>query len=148
MISSYHLASDDAGLPLRSVRREKYVVHALHEKILLDHTQVPLAILPADESSRRRAVDKEEGPDGFHDSELGDVYDLYNACNGVMRNGMLDVRELNELSPEEMESIDVARLREVWYHTATGCPICNNIIRTLNTIRGVLHSGGGESYRE
>src|ERR1044072_6441403 len=34
----------------------------------------------------------------FHDSESEDIYDLYNACNGVMFDGFLDVRRLDELS--------------------------------------------------
>jgi hypothetical protein len=74
----------------------------------------------------------------FHDNELGDVYDLYNACNGAMVGGLLDVRNLDELSPEEKEALDVKRLREVWDHTATGCATCDNIIRTLNAARGIL----------
>lgn len=94
-------------------------------------------------------MDQEKGSDQFHDGELGDVYDLYNACNGVLLDdGLLDIRKLAELSPEEAELIDVARLRDAWHHTATGCPRCNNIIRTLNTIRGILHLSGDEPYQE
>ena len=73
----------------------------------------------------------------FHDSELGDVYDLYNACNGVIReDGLLDVRKLKELSAEEKAVLNVSRLKEVWEHTATThCPICARIVRTLNEVR-------------
>ena len=34
-------------------------------------------------------MDQEQGVDQFHDSELGDVYDLYNACNGATVAGVL-----------------------------------------------------------
>ncbi|HWS90239.1 MAG TPA: hypothetical protein VN282_24935 [Pyrinomonadaceae bacterium] len=76
--------------------------------------------------------------DPFHDSELGDVYDLYNACNGVvLAGGRLDVSKLDELSREEAEALDLPRLREVWEHTA-GCATCEEIIRTLNLTRRLL----------
>jgi hypothetical protein len=53
-----------------------------------------------------------------------------------MLGGLLDVRKLEELSREELKVFDVARLREVWAHTASGCPKCGHIIRTLNLSRG------------
>lgn len=74
----------------------------------------------------------------YHDSESGDIYDLYNACNGATRDGLLDVRKLDELSAEEREALDVERLRGVWEHTATGCVTCARIIRTLNAARRIL----------
>jgi hypothetical protein len=74
----------------------------------------------------------------YHDSELGDIYDLYNACNGIMSGELLDVRKLEELSAKEREVLDVERLREVWEHTSTGCSTCAAIIRTLNIARGRL----------
>lgn len=77
-------------------------------------------------------------PDQFHDNEAGDIYDLYNACNGVMYNDLLDIDKLDELSAEEAEALDLPRLREVWEHTATGCMKCKNIIRTLNRARATL----------
>jgi hypothetical protein len=90
-------------------------------------------------------ADEENCLDEFHDSDSEDVYDLYNACNGVLRNGLLDVRELDKLSLEELEVLDVARLREIWLHTASGCPTCAGIIRTLNAVRGTL-SDDQEDY--
>ena len=82
--------------------------------------------------------DQEDYLNEFHDSDSEDVYDLYNACNGLMHNGLLDVRELDKLSMAELEVLDVARLREIWLHTASGCPTCAGIIRTLNAVRGTL----------
>ena len=77
----------------------------------------------------------------FHDSDLGDIYDLYNACNGVMLGGLLDVRMLDELSLEEKRALNVPRLREVWAHTATGCHRCKRIIETLNLARETMRAG-------
>jgi hypothetical protein len=74
----------------------------------------------------------------FHDSEAEDIYDLYNACNGVIHRGLLDVRKLDELSEEELEVLNVSRLREIWMHTRSGCPTCAGIIDTLNSVRGIL----------
>lgn len=82
----------------------------------------------------------------FHDSDSSeDVYDLYNACNGIVINGLLDVTKLDELSPEEAEVLDVRRLREVWAHTATGCARCATIIKTLNLVRGKLREAAAEA---
>lgn len=87
-------------------------------------------------------MDQEQGVDQFHDSELGDVYDLYNACNGELRDdGLLDVRRLDSLSAEEAEAFDVERLREVWRHTASGCTRCAQIVTILNTTRKSLRKG-------
>jgi hypothetical protein len=83
---------------------------------------------------RGETMNKETGASNYHNSEAGDVYDLYNACNGVMRDGLLDVRKLDELSSEETEVFDVERLREVWTH-AIGCTDCKKIIQTLNSAR-------------
>lgn len=94
-------------------------------------------------------MDQEKGSDQFHDNELGDVYDLYNACNGaLLDDGLLDIRKLYELSPAQMESLDVARLREVWEHTATGCHRCSNIIRTLNMARRMIHLERDQPYED
>jgi hypothetical protein len=84
------------------------------------------------------AWDKENYRDGFHDSESEDIYDLYNACNGVVCDGLLDVRALDELSPEELEVLNVRRLKEIWLHTVSGCQTCAGIINTLNAVRGML----------
>ncbi len=73
--------------------------------------------------------------DEFHDSELGDIFTLYNACNGVVLDGLLDVRKLDELSDEELEVLNVTRLREIWLHTVSGCRTCAGIIRRLNAVR-------------
>lgn len=77
---------------------------------------------------------EEESNDPYHDSDL-DIFDLFNACNGVLRNGLLDIRKLDELSPEELELFDVARLKEIWSHSASGCMKCEEIVATLNSIR-------------
>jgi hypothetical protein len=89
-------------------------------------------------------VDQEKSSDHFHHSESGDVYDLYNACNGVMRGDLLDVRKLDDLSSEELEVLDVVRLREVWDHTASGCLECKDIFQTLNVARGTTRTNGDE----
>ena len=101
------------------------------------------------ESIRRQTVEQEKGADPFHDSESEeDVYDLYNACNGVRHNGRLDIRKLDEYSPEEAEAINVPRLREIWDHTASGCSECERIIRTLDLIRGTLRENAEEQFGE
>lgn len=75
----------------------------------------------------------------FHDSESEDIYDLYNACNGAIReDGFLDVSKLDELSQEEREILNVKRLRDIWRHTLSGCPTCAGIIRTLNSVRQIM----------
>jgi hypothetical protein len=74
----------------------------------------------------------------FHDSDSGDIFDLYNACNGVVHDGFLDIRKLDELSNEEREVLNVERLREIWLHTTSGCPNCAGIISTLNSVRGMV----------
>ncbi len=79
-------------------------------------------------------MEREAVLDHFHDSDRGDIYDLYNACNGAMRAGLLDVRKLDDLSAEEREVFDVPRLREVWEH-ATRCGKCEYIVKTLNLSR-------------
>jgi len=78
--------------------------------------------------------------DQFHDSESEDIYDLYNACNGAVReeDGFLDVSKLNELSKEEREMLNIKRLREIWVHTISGCATCAGIVRTLNSVRRIV----------
>lgn len=92
-------------------------------------------------------MDQERGLEHFHDSESGDVYDLYLACHGAMRGELLDVRKLDELTAPEREVLDVARLRQVWEHTASGCPQCKCIIRTLNATRAELRRREGDPPR-
>jgi hypothetical protein len=72
----------------------------------------------------------------YHDSEIGDIYDLFNACNGIVRDGYLDVQQLDQYSPEEAETLNIIRLREVWEHTITGCLHCRHVVDALR----VLHS--------
>jgi len=75
----------------------------------------------------------------FHDSESGDIYDLYNACNGEIRgDGFLDISKLDELSDDEREILNVNRLRDIWRHTLSGCATCAGIVRTLNSIRPIV----------
>lgn len=71
----------------------------------------------------------------YHDSESGDIYDLFNACNGIVLNGLLDVDQLNQYSPEEASELNITRLREVWKHTKTGCPQCQDIVKALCELR-------------
>jgi hypothetical protein len=87
------------------------------------------------------AEPEESSEDDFHSRELDDVYDLYNACNGAMRNGMLDIRKLDQLSQEEAEALDVPRLRDLWVHIASGCTDCETIIATLNMARKTMRKG-------
>lgn len=86
---------------------------------------------------------QEKDPDPFHDSsEAEDIYDLFNACNGiVLSNGLLDISQLDEFSPEDAEALNVPRLREIWSHTESGCSQCAKIISTLNMVRGTLGEG-------
>jgi hypothetical protein len=125
-----------APLPMSETIFNSCSPGAIHPGIFFGYC----GLLPAspDENSRRRPLDQRGDISQFHESDLGDVYDLYNACNGMMLGGLLDVRKLDELSPEEMEALDVERLREVWAHTAAGCITCAGIIRTLNAARGIL----------
>ena len=74
----------------------------------------------------------------FHDSEDGDIFDLYNVCDGQLKNGLLDIRQLDEFSEEERAQLNVTRLKEIWIHTAYGCSQCEEIVRILNSVRGVL----------
>jgi hypothetical protein len=103
---------------------------------------------PGDENSRRNPSPDDADAEQFHDSELGDIYDLYNACNGVMRGNVLDVRKLKELSAEELEVLDVKRLEEVWHHTDRGCVICARIVRTLNEARSALRAGRKDAPKQ
>ncbi|HET6976680.1 MAG TPA: hypothetical protein VFI24_10185 [Pyrinomonadaceae bacterium] len=70
----------------------------------------------------------------YHDSET-DVFALFNACDGVIVNGLLDIRKLEEYSPEDAEALNVSRLKEVWKHTASGCSKCKEIVHALSSLR-------------
>ena len=90
-------------------------------------------------------MSQEKGNKEFHDSESEYVYDLYNACNGEMHNGALDIRKLDKLSEEEKAILDVPRLRKLGAHIASGCNRCEAIINTLNFARGVLRNSTEQS---
>ncbi len=87
------------------------------------------------ENRGRRPVQNET--DEFHDSDV-DIFDLYNACNGIIRGGFLDVRELDKYSPDDAKALNVPRLKEIWEHTTTGCPQCREIIEGLHVVRGAV----------
>jgi hypothetical protein len=74
----------------------------------------------------------------FHDCEDGDIFDLYNACDGQLENGLLDIRQLDEFSEEERAQLNVTKLTEIWIHTASGCSQCGGIVQILNSVRGAL----------
>ena len=76
-------------------------------------------------------------PDDFHDSENGDIYDLFNACNGVLRDGLLDIKTLEQYGPDDYEILNVPRLREVWEHSAT-CSKCKDIVTALSRMREAM----------
>jgi len=88
----------------------------------------------APRSLRRPTLNNDE----YHNSDGEDVYDLYNACNGAIQNGLLDKSKLDEYSPEDADALNVPRLRKIWEHTASGCSKCKGIIEALNIIRGIM----------
>jgi hypothetical protein len=114
--------------------------------LFFDWPRLNLSALPLATESLRRQPVEETGDDEFHDSESEDVYDLFNACNGVLHKGRLDIRKLDEYSPEEAEALNVPRLKEIWDHTELGCSECEEIIRTLNLIRGTLREDAEELF--
>jgi hypothetical protein len=86
------------------------------------------------ENRGRRPVQNET--DEFHDSDSDvDVFDLYNACNGIIRGDFLDVRELDKYNPEDAKALNVPRLKVIWEHTTTGCLQCREIIEALHVVR-------------
>jgi hypothetical protein len=98
--------------------------------ILID-TYIPRVLVTIKETSNSVAQ--------FHNSESEDIYDLYNACNGAVRDdGFLDISKLDELSNEEREILNVKRLREIWQHTISNCAVCAGIVRTLNSVRQIV----------
>jgi len=105
-----------------------------------------LSGLPLTKTVRRGSVKPEKDAE-FHDSESEDIYDLYNACNGIVRHdGLLDVTQLNEYTPEEAKALNVPKLKEIWLHTKTGCPHCARVVKTLNAIRGSLREEEEEHF--
>lgn len=107
--------------------------------IFFELNKINLPSWSTGESMWRRVMSQDCTDDEFHDSESEDIFDLYNACNGILRNDLLDIRKLDELSPEELEAFNVPRLREIWSHTASGCTHCASIVQALNKIRGSLN---------
>lgn len=90
------------------------------------------------ENQGRTPVQKDTD-DEFHDSDSGlDVFALFNACNGIIRDGFLDVSELDKYSPAEAEALNVPRLKEIWEHTTTDCLQCREIIEALGVVRGTV----------
>ena len=90
---------------------------------------------------------QEKDSDPFHDSEL-DIFDLFNICDGRLRDdGLLDLR-LDQFSEEDAAALNVVGLREIWDHTASGCSKCSAIISTLNKIRGTLKENAEELLQE
>jgi hypothetical protein len=108
----------------------------------------PVTLRRPTESLRRRDVQHRKKNDPFHDSET-DLFDLFNACDGVvLENGLLDVSQLDQFTPDEAEALNVPRLREIWKHTESGCAQCAAIISTLNRIRGALREDAAELSAE
>lgn len=105
-------------------------------EIFLDTHQPASILLP--DPLRRTKVAKPEGTDSFHNSESEDIYDLYNAVNGIVRDGLLDINEFSKLSQQESAALNVPKLKEIWQHTANGCARCANIIEILNLARQTL----------
>jgi hypothetical protein len=94
-------------------------------------------------------VDEDKNADPFHDGEA-DIYDLYIACDGAVRDdGLLDVDRLKQFSPDESEALDVPRLIEIWLHTEqTRCPRCAMIVSTLNLVRETLGESAEDDSEE
>lgn len=105
---------------------------------------------PVDILQRRRKTvsQKSETVAQFHDSDSKeDVYDLFNACNGILIDGFLDGSRLDELSPEEKDVLDVPRLKEILAHTRD-CEHCAAIIEKLTQLRGTLREKLAESKED
>lgn len=87
---------------------------------------------------RRKPVENDtthlNDPAQFHDSEL-DIYDLFNVCNGIVREGFLDVKQLDNYTAAEAKELNIDRLREIWKHTKTGCPDCRKVVEALQQLR-------------
>ncbi|HET6976677.1 MAG TPA: hypothetical protein VFI24_10170 [Pyrinomonadaceae bacterium] len=87
--------------------------------------------------NRGRPPVQKDTDDEFHDSDI-DIFALFNAVDGIMRNGFLDVSELDKYSPADAEALNVPRLKEIWKHTTTGCDKCRDIIEALQNVRGAV----------
>ena len=85
----------------------------------------------------------EQTADDFHNDGSAEILALYNACNGVLLDGRLDISKLEEYGPEEALALDIPRLREIWSHSA-GCAQCDRVISFLNEIRGTMQADSGD----
>jgi hypothetical protein len=87
--------------------------------------------------NRGRTPVQRDTDDEFHDSAI-DIFALFNACDGIIRDGFLDVSELDKYSPADAEALNVSRLKEIWEHTTSGCLKCREIIEALENVRGAV----------
>jgi len=121
------------GAALASLQVLNESLPGLNQPGLFSHSTSPIFL--SAENERRTLVQKERN-DEFHDSNSGvDIFALYNACNGIIRHGFLDVSELDKYSPADAEALDVPRLKKIWEHTLTGCSQCRGIIEALHGVR-------------
>ena len=74
----------------------------------------------------------------FHDCESEDIYDLFNACNGALRDGLPDLSMLDSYSAEERRVLNTGRLKRIWAHMAGGCSHCSQIVAALTQLRTIL----------
>ena len=65
--------------------------------------------------------------------ELGHAADMVMVL--VAGDDPLDVRKLDEYNVGDAEALNVARLRQVWEHTRSGCSECESIVRALTQLR-------------
>jgi hypothetical protein len=97
------------------------------------------------EDSFREHPAEDPLPKRFHQENPEGVYNLYNACNGKIKNGLLDIAELERLTDEERKLLNVVTLYEAWQHVAAGCSECERIIETLNYARRMMRERIGVS---
>jgi hypothetical protein len=92
----------------------------------------------ASDLGRRKTVNPESDEE-FHDGGSSeDIFDLFNATGGILRqDGLLDISRLDAYGEREAEELNVPRLREIWEHTASasGCKRCAEIVSMLVAIR-------------
>lgn len=91
-----------------------------------------------------------ESDEEFHDGESSeDIFDLFNATNGILRqDGLLDISQLGAYDEREAEELNVPRLREIWEHTASGCARCAKIVSLLGAIRVSLREEDDEETQD
>ena len=86
----------------------------------------------------------EQTADDFHNDGSAEILALYNACNGVLLNGRLDISKLEDYSPDDALALDIPRLRKIWTHSA-GCTQCDRVISFLNEIRGTMQADSADA---